>query len=82
MGCNNRVLCFFILLLLVVQPQPSYATRPWLFADGGDTDTVTDQIGICASSVNVWGYKCQEIHVSVNQLWGYCKIMCNIAVFA
>ncbi|KAH7577208.1 hypothetical protein ACOSQ2_001988 [Xanthoceras sorbifolium] len=52
----------FCVLVLVVQPSPAYGSSRGSFSLAGASRS-PEEIGICASSVTVWGYKCQEIEV-------------------
>ncbi|KAH9792024.1 triacylglycerol lipase 2 [Citrus sinensis] len=63
MALRGQFLIFCVLVLLVFESRSAYgSSRGWL-GRAGDA-TAAQEIGICASSVIIHGYKCQEIDVT------------------
>ncbi|ESR60341.1 triacylglycerol lipase 2 [Citrus sinensis] len=63
MALRGQFLIFRVLVLLVFESRSAYgSSRGWL-GRAGDA-TAAQEIGICASSVIIHGYKCQEIDVT------------------
>lgn len=63
MALRGLFLIFCVLVLLVFEPRSAYGSSRGWFGRAGDA-TAAQEIGICASSVIIHGYKCQEIDVT------------------
>ncbi|XP_031252510.1 triacylglycerol lipase 2 isoform X2 [Pistacia vera] len=70
------LLSFCILVLLVVQPHQAYGSGRGSFRRTRTDPMMSQANGICASSVIVHGYKCQEIYVTTKD--GYILNMQRI----
>ncbi|KAJ0053706.1 hypothetical protein Pint_02981 [Pistacia integerrima] len=70
------LLSFCILVLLVVQPHQAYGSGRGSFPRTRTDPMMSQANGICASSVIVHGYKCQEIYVTTKD--GYILNMQRI----
>lgn len=74
MALRGQFLIFCVLVLLVFESRSAYgSSRGWL-GRAGDA-TAAQEIGICASSVIIHGYKCQEIDVRAHRSQMYSFII-------
>lgn len=71
------LLSLVVFMVLVVEPHPAYGSSPgdWFGRNQGEATPLVN--GICATSVTIHGYKCEEHQVRAHVVFG-SNLMINM----